>query len=66
VPGQLLPSDHGMLVEANHIIGRSVWVAEEQLAVSFDRWCAWDTGLLQACQTVCQAQAGKALRQGLR
>jgi hypothetical protein len=66
VPGQPLPSDHRMLVHDNHVIGRSVWVVEEKLAVSFYCRRAWDTGLLQARQTLCQAQASKALRQGRR
>ena len=66
VPCQLLSSDHRMLVYDNHIIGRSMWVVEEKFAVSFYRWCARDTSLLQVRQTLCQTQASKALRQGLR
>ena len=54
-----------MLVYDNHIIGRRMRIIEEDLAVSFHCWCARDTCLLQACQTLCQRQASKALHEGL-
>src|SRR6185503_13566839 len=55
----------GMLVYDNHIIGRSMRVVEEELAVSFHRRCTRDTCHLQARQTLCQRQTSKALREGL-
>ena len=66
VPRQPQPSYHRMLMYDNHIIGRSVRIVEEEFAVSCQRWCTRDTRLLQARQTLCQRQASKVLREGLR
>jgi hypothetical protein len=55
-----------MLVYDNHIIGLGMRGIEENLAVSFYCRCARDPCLLQARQALCQRQASKALREGLR
>ena len=65
VPRQPQPSYHRMLMRDNHIIGRSMRIIEEELAVSCHRRCARDPCLLQARQTLCQRQASTALRKGL-
>ena len=59
VPCQPQPSDHRMLVYDHHIIGRSVRIVKEDLAVSFHCRCAWDPCLLQARQILCSVRPAK-------
>src|SRR5262249_31639758 len=49
----------------DHIVGRGVQIIEENLAVSRHRRGTRDTSLVQARQTLVQAQNGKALGQGV-
>src|SRR5215470_4774747 len=55
-----------MLVYAHHIMGRGMRIIEENFTVSCHCRGARDSCLLQARQTLCQRQASKALRKGLR